>query len=112
MPFLFGFAVREIYGPAWGLGELAVLAVWVAALMLNRKRLQRAWAHPALMFGTLAVGMSAILFAGLALFLAGLAVFHVPALASLVIGVLAGPALIARDWKSQLQRWQDLRETE
>jgi hypothetical protein len=36
----------------------------------------------------------------------------VPALASLVIGVLAGPALIARDWKSQLQRWADLRETE
>jgi hypothetical protein len=35
-----------------------------------------------------------------------------PVLAGLVISLLAGPALIARVWKAQLQYWQDLRETE
>jgi hypothetical protein len=105
MPFLFWVPVRDIYGPAWGLGELAVLAILVAALLLNRKRLQRPPAHPALLFGAFATGVSAVLFAVLA-------IVHVPVLASLVIGLLAGTALIARVWKSQLQYWQDLRETE
>ena len=105
MPFLFWVVVRDIYGPAWGLGELAVLAVLVAALLLNRKRLQQPPAHPALRFGAYAAGVSAILFAVLG-------IVHVPVLARLVIGLLAGPALIARVWKSQLRYWQDLRETE
>jgi hypothetical protein len=105
MPFLFWLPVRDIYGPAWGLGELAVLAVLVAALLLNRKRLQQPPTHPALLFGAFAAGASAILFAVLA-------TAHVPVLAGLVISLLAGPALIARVWKALLRYWQDLRETE
>jgi hypothetical protein len=105
IPVLFWLMVRDIYGPAWGLGELAVLAVLVAAFFVNHKRLQRPPAHPALRFGAFAVGVSAIIFAVLG-------IVHVPVLASLVIGLLAGPALIARVWKSQLRYWQDLSETE
>lgn len=106
MPFLCWVPVRDIYGPAWGLGELAVLAVLAASVLLNRNRLRRPPpAHPALLLDAIAVYLSAILFAFLA-------IVHLPALASLVIALLAGPGLIAREWKPQLQHWQDLRETE
>ena len=105
LPFLFWVPVRNIYGLAWGLGELAVLAVLVAAFLLNRKRLQGPPEHPALRFAAFALGISAILFAVLPL-------IHVPLLAGLVIALLAGPALIASKWKSQLEFWQNLRDTE
>jgi Family of unknown function (DUF695) len=103
LPFLFGVVVWVKYGPAWGLGELTVLAVLVAALLLSRKPPQGPPAHPALLFGALAVGLSALLFPILA-------IVHLPVLAGLAISLLAGTVLTARVWKAQLQYWRDLPE--
>jgi hypothetical protein len=91
-------AVQGAYGPAWGWGEAAVLAL-VAARKLPVKSLRRFLMRPALTFGASAIALSAIVFPLPAL-------FRVTAWTALIISLLAGPALAAGVRTARLAYWR------
>jgi hypothetical protein len=91
-------AVQAAYHGAWGLGELTVLGILVAARLLTRSGLLQTPVRPALTFGAYATALSAVIFPLLAL-------VRVPAWTALIISLLAGPALAACARKAQLKYW-------